>query len=135
MLWQKQCSSINIFTFLRSYSLHLPYKSSNMIILFSNFNRFQFSNIQDTGGKKLPYQPSPVTSTNVRIIPKNFMTFIFNHFATLIYNFKAISSASPKILSLKQDNQDNNGLSGQILVKLRLSQSIKPIISCLLIRN
>ena len=106
-----------------------------MIILFSNFNRFQFSNIQDTGGKKLPYQPSPVTSTNVRIIPKNFMTFIFNPFATLIYNFKAISSASPKILSLQQDNQDNNGLSGQILVKLRLSQSIKPIISCLLIRN
>ena len=41
--------------------------------------------IQDGGGKKMPPTSfSPVTSTNVGTSPKNFMTFSFNLFATLV---------------------------------------------------
>ena len=37
------------------------------------------------GGKKVPLTSfSPVTFTNVEIIPQNFPTFIFNSFATLV---------------------------------------------------
>ena len=34
--------------------------------------------------KILPTSCSPVASTNVGIIPKNFLTFSFNPFATLV---------------------------------------------------
>ena len=41
--------------------------------------------IQDGGGKKmLPTSFPPVTSTSVGISPKNFLTFSFNIFATLV---------------------------------------------------
>ena len=43
-----------------------------------------------------PTSFSPVTSTNVRFGPKNFLTFSFNPFATLVQNFKFVPSASPK---------------------------------------
>ena len=46
----------------------------------------------------------PVTSTNVRVSPQNFLTFSFIPFATLVKNFKALPSASPKLLNLNQDN-------------------------------
>ena len=46
-------------------------------------------------GKKVSFSP-------VRTSPKHFLTFSFNLFATLVKNFKAISSASPKLLNLKQ---------------------------------
>ena len=45
---------------------------------------------------------SPVTSTNVAISPKNFVTFSFDPFATLVKSCKAITSVSPKLLTLKQ---------------------------------
>ena len=43
--------------------------------------------IQDGGGggkKALPTSFSPVTSTNVRISPKNFLALSINRFATLV---------------------------------------------------
>ena len=59
------------------------------------------------GAKKQKSPPtsfSPKISTNVGIIPKNFLTFSFNHFAKLLLNVKAIPSASPKLLNLKQEH-------------------------------
>ena len=71
------------------------------------------------GQKGLPTSFSPVTSTNVRFGPQNFLTFSFNPFATLVQNFKFAPSASPKLLNLNQDLKKSN-FSGQILIKLRL---------------
>ena len=34
--------------------------------------------------KKFPYQFSPVTSANVRIVPQNFLTFSFNSFDRVV---------------------------------------------------
>ena len=58
------------------------------------------------GGKKPPPFPTsffPVTSKNVGISLKNYLTSSFNPFATLVSNFKAPSS-SLKLLNLKQDH-------------------------------
>ena len=63
-----------------------------------------------------PISFSPVTSTNVRISPKNFLTFDFDPFATIMQYFKAIPSASRKLLNLNQELV----FSGQILIKLML---------------
>ena len=52
------------------------------------------------GGKKSPSDFSPVTSTNMGISLKNFLTFSFNPFTTLVSNFKDIPSASSKLLNL-----------------------------------
>ena len=46
---------------------------------------------------------SPVAFTNVGIRPKNFLTFSFNPFVTLIRKFKAIPSASPTLLNLNSE--------------------------------
>ena len=46
------------------------------------------------------FQFSPVISTNVGISSQNFLAFSFNLFATLAQNFKAIPSASHKLLNL-----------------------------------
>ena len=45
-----------------------------------------------------------LTSTNVGISPRNSLTFSFNPFATLALNFKAIPSASLKLLNLNQEH-------------------------------
>ena len=59
--------------------------------------------MEDVEGQKAsPTSFSPVTSTNVEISPKNFLIFSFNPFATLSQNFKAIPSASSKLLDLKK---------------------------------
>ena len=59
-------------------------------------------------GRKLPppppYQFLPVTSTNVEISLRNFLTFSFNSFATLVQYFMAIPSASSKLFNLKQEH-------------------------------
>ena len=55
------------------------------------------------GKKALPTNFSPVTSTNVEIIPPNFLTLSFNSYATLVQNFKFVPSTSPKLLNLNQD--------------------------------
>ena len=58
------------------------------------------------GGKKVPLPTSfsSVTSTNVGFGPKNFLTFSFNPFGTLVQNFKFVPSASAKLLNLNQDH-------------------------------
>ena len=67
-----------------------------------------------------PTSFSPVTSTNIGISPQNFLTFSFNTFATLVLNFKFVSSTSPKLSNLNQDHPSKkSGFSGQILIKLR----------------
>ena len=52
----------------------------------------------------LPTSFSTVTFTNAWISSQSFMTFIFNPFATLVWNRKAIPNACPKLLSLKLDH-------------------------------
>ena len=49
-----------------------------------------------------------LTSTNVGIIPKNYLqlkviTFSYNPFTILVQHFKAIPSAGPKLLNLNLD--------------------------------
>ena len=61
-----------------------------------NCNSYQlggFNPIQDLG-QKAPQQFFPY--------PKNFLTFSFSSFTLLVSNFKAISSANPKLLNLNQ---------------------------------
>ena len=58
-----------------------------------------FNSIQVAAKKAPPTSFSPVTSTNVASSPQNF-----HPFATLVYNFKAIPGASPKLLNLNQDH-------------------------------
>ena len=53
---------------------------------------------------------SPATSTNVGFGLQNFLTFIFNPFATLVQNFKFITSVSPKLLNLNQDNPSKKAI-------------------------
>ena len=62
------------------------------------------NSIQVAVKKGPPTSFSPVTSANVASSPQNFLTFIVHPFATLVYNFKAIPSASPKLLNLNQDH-------------------------------
>ena len=56
------------------------------------------------GAKRPPTSFCPVTSTNVGFSPQNFLAFNFNHFVTLVKNFKVVPHASPKLLSLNQDH-------------------------------
>ena len=58
----------------------------------------------DKGEKGPPTSFSPVTFTNIGFGPKNFLTFSFNLFATLVQNSKFLPSASPKLLNLNQDH-------------------------------
>ena len=46
---------------------------------------------------------SPVTSTKVGMSPYNFLTFSFNHFATLVWHLKVIPSTNPKLLNLNRN--------------------------------
>ena len=54
--------------------------------------------------KTLPQQFTPVTSTNVGISPKNFLTIGFNSFDRLVHKFKFVTGASLKLLNLNQDH-------------------------------
>ena len=52
------------------------------MVLIIFLSRFEW---EGGGGKKAPPTSfSPVTSTNVRISPNNYLTFSFNLFATLV---------------------------------------------------
>ena len=62
------------------------------------------------GKKAPPTSFSPVTSTNVRFGPQNFLTFSFNPFVTLVQNFKFAPSASPKLLNLNQDHPSKKAI-------------------------
>ena len=76
----------------------------------------------DAGPKRPPSTSfSPVASTNVKISPKNFLTFSLNTFSILVNNFKAKPNRTPKLLNLNQEYPSKKkGFSGQILIKLRL---------------
>ena len=52
------------------------------------------------GQKGPPTSFSLVTSAKIGIISQNFLTLIFNPFATLPQNTKAVPSTSPKLLNL-----------------------------------
>ena len=56
------------------------------------------------GQKSCPTSVSAVTSTNVGTNPKNFLTFSISPFSTLVWIFKVIPNASPKLLNLNQDH-------------------------------
>ena len=61
------------------------------------------------GAKKAtPTSFNPVTSTKIGISPQNFLTFSFNHFSTLVLNFKAMPSVSPKLFNLNQKPLSKN---------------------------
>ena len=78
---------------------------------------------QDEGRrtKRPPTSFSPINSTTVEINPQNFLNFSFNSFVKMVQNFKAISSASPKLLNLNQDYSSKTLLfSGKSFTKLRL---------------
>ena len=66
----------------------------------------EFNPIQDRGWvkKALPTNFPPVTFTHEGISHRNFLTFSFNPFVTLVSNFLAIPMASPKCLSLTQEH-------------------------------
>ena len=85
------------------------FQTLKIAILMGSFNpnlkKYELNPIQDRGGQKAtPTSSSPVTSTNVRFGPQKLLTFSFNHFATLMLNFKFIPSVSPKLLNLNQDH-------------------------------
>ena len=65
------------------------------------------------GEAKSPPPPTSlsfVSSTNVGFGPKNFLTFNFNPFVTLVQNFKFVPSASPKLLNLNQDHASKKAI-------------------------
>ena len=72
-----------------------------------------FHPIQVGGEEKSPPSTSfyLVTSTHVGVSPKNFLTCSFNIFAILVYIFRVIPSAKPKLLRKKKIV-----FSGQILI-------------------
>ena len=84
--------------------------ASDQYLYFNTFNPIQDWRGEGGGGgvgvgeKVLPTSFSPVTSTNVGVRPQNFMTFSFNPFATLLYNFKFLPSAGSKLLNLNLDH-------------------------------
>ena len=82
---------------------------------------FRMGREREGGKKGPPTSFSPVTSTNVRFGLKNFLTFSFNPFSTLVQNFKFVPSASLKLLNLNQNHSSKKvTFPGQILIKLRL---------------
>ena len=76
------------------------------MLVFKKSRKFTLFRI-GAGQKGPPTSFSPVTSTNVGIIPQNFQIFGFNPFATLVKNFKFVPSASQKLLNLNQDHPSN----------------------------
>ena len=69
------------FDFTLNYNWHLL-NSINIGCAAANWI-VDINPIQN-GGAKAPYQFFPVTSTNVGVSPKNFLTLQFNPFATLV---------------------------------------------------
>ena len=90
-------------------------KLSLSLVDYTAIQNFNINPIQDGEGGGQTSPPlatsfSPVTSTNVRISPQNFLTFSFNPFVTLLQNFKFAPSASPKLLNLNQDHPSRKAI-------------------------
>ena len=74
-----------------------------MFLLTDSSIYFLINSIQDRGRDKKAPLPLFFPVTNVGINPQIFLTFSFNPIATLVWNVKAIPSAS--IIELKFDSQ------------------------------
>ena len=84
---------------------------NNWKLLLTVFKDICLNLYQDGEGPKSPPTSfSPVTSTNVGFGPKNFLTFSFNPYATIVQNFKFIPFASPKLLNLNQDHPSKKAI-------------------------
>ena len=102
------------FSHLQIFQTSLPFTINSSICWFSSpcypisHIDFSFDPIQYVGGgggaKSPPLPVSPVTSTNVGISPQNFLNFSFNPVERLVWSFKFVPSASPKLLHLNQDH-------------------------------
>ena len=68
-----------------------------------NFNPILNRGVGGGGGGADYNNFSLLTSTSLGISPKIFMSFRSNPFATLVQNFKAIPSVSPKLSNMNQD--------------------------------
>ena len=70
---------------------------------------------------------SPLTFVKVEIIPANFLIFGFNPFVTMLYNFKAMPSASLKLLSLNSDHplQKSNPLHKMEVTRTSLVEMLE----------
>ena len=109
-------SFVEFFVITNYINSKLTFHANKLYRLYANGEKtfglrektplFHFNPIQDGGSKSLPTTTSfsPATSTNIGISLQNFLTFSFNTFATLVWNLRAITSASPKLLSLTQDH-------------------------------
>ena len=98
-------ANLNMFELLLLKQVEVRNRTPVSISLTKGIWKY-FNPIQDKRGRgkqTLANSFFPVTSTNVRNRPQNFLTFSFNPFATLVYKFKFIPSASPKFLNLNQD--------------------------------
>ena len=97
-----------IILYLQTNSYQLKTKNINSTTFITTINNsFHDGELGRKGrgvSKNSSTSFSLVTSTNVGIIPKNFLTFPFNPFATLVSNFKFVPRASPKLLCLNQDH-------------------------------
>ena len=93
----RSCGHWKLCAFLLEETI--PFDGTYCFLLCLKINYYYFY----TPCKRPPINFSPVNSTNVEISPKNFPTFNFNAFSTLVWNFKAIPAASPKLLNLNQD--------------------------------
>ena len=59
-----------------------------------------FNPIQDKGGG----------GRGQKFDPQNFLTFIFNPFATLVQNFQFLPIASPNLFNLNQDHHSEKAI-------------------------
>ena len=94
--WNKPPKSYSNLTFKDLLKVHLFYNLYCLLwIKLSTCKRLHRGARRMDGGrgregqKGRPTSFSNVTSANVGIIPQNFLTFSFNPFATLVWNFKA----------------------------------------------
>ena len=86
------------------------FKSALVALLLRNSTNFMkvnnlvlmFTLVRMEVPKRSPLPVFPVTSPNVCSSLQNFLNFSFNIFSTLVWNFKFIRSASPKLLNLNR---------------------------------
>ena len=99
--------------------LTLP-KSTMELVFFSYFKPLTLFRIGEAKSPP-PTSFSPVTSTNVRINPQNFLTFSVNPFYHIGVQFQGYTLCRSKIIELEPRTPlKKSGFSGQILIKLSL---------------
>ena len=99
-------ATVNLFVIVIRKSKNRLFLLKKRYCLKKNFNLNQLNLIRDGSGgraKCLPNSFSPVTSLKLETSPQNFHTFSLNPPAILPSNLKLMSSPSPKLLNLNQD--------------------------------